>query len=74
MKCGTKEFYEAIAMFEKVVKTDYSFNTRLDKLSNETMMDYSSRGNLIVFENGETNKLFLMFLHGIETGRMLYSN
>lgn len=61
MKAYSKEFCEAQAMFERIAK-----GMRFDKPTSE------ERERLPVgewYNDGEVNKLFKMFLHGIEYGK-----
>ena len=71
MKQGTKEFYEAIDMFEKFVKKSFALNLNLNKESNEERQKLANNGVLGVYTNGETNHFFMMFLSGIEAGKFI---
>lgn len=64
MKVNDKEFCDAIDMFEKIVKkSEHCFNSRLDRAT------CGIKG--IFYDNGETDKLFKMFLHGYEFGKLV---
>jgi hypothetical protein len=59
----TEEHYEVINMFEKEYK-----HLRLDK---ENKNDWKNRH---VYQNGETNNLFLVYLSGYALGKATYIN
>jgi hypothetical protein len=59
----TEEHYEVIKMFEKEYK-----HLRLDK---ENKNDWKNRH---VYQNGETNNLFLVYLSGYALGKATYIN
>ena len=57
MKVGSKEFYEAQEMFEKVCKEEiYGHKLERDK----------SGIKGVWYKDGEVNQFFRFFLHGIE--------
>jgi hypothetical protein len=58
MSLGSQEHYDMIAMFERVFT-----GQRFDKESK----DMWSKG--YVYQNGETNNLFLAFRHGVAYGK-----
>lgn len=58
MTIGSKEHYEMIAMFEKV----FAGEGRFDKEPKE----FWTKGN--IYQNGEINKLFIAFRHGVAFG------
>ncbi len=59
MTLGSKDHEEIVAMFERVYP-----HLRLDKETKEMR----SRG--YIYQNGETNNLFLAFRHGAAFGRV----
>ena len=69
MKAYDMEFTQAQIMFEKIMKQDNHFNSRVDRIST---IDREKVPKDIWYNNGETNKLFHMFLQGLEYGRCLY--
>ncbi|WP_313413205.1 hypothetical protein [Sedimentibacter sp.] len=61
MQVGTKEFYEILSNFEREFK-----DMRLDR-ENESLWEMGQ-----VYQNGETNKLYLAYRQGYALGRCKY--
>ena len=69
---GTKEFFEAMTMFEKIMKNDDDFHSNLTKEDKETSENFIKDGHFLIYANAETNRLFKMFLAGIDYGKFVW--
>ena len=67
MKQGTKEFDQAMKEFDKIASKKFGLNISKE----ENRIYYAEKGMLIVYEDGKTNIMFEIFLHGIEVGKFI---
>jgi len=65
MKLGSKEHYEAVEMFDRIVKSSPSMRFRLDK-EPKTIWSTGS-----VYQDGSANMAFNAFLHGVAFGKAI---
>ena len=65
MKYGSKDFYDAMDTFEKWIK-QYGRLSDINRASKEDVKKFKC-----FYDNGETNRLFMLFLCGIEFGKYL---
>lgn len=63
MQIGTKDHHEAVAMFDKIAKSNPAMTFRLDK---EARDDWKLGR---VYQDGVANMAFLAFLQGVVYGR-----
>lgn len=66
LKFGSKEFYEVLEQFERDAKHLF-YGKRLDREK-----DKSSWERGFIYENGETNELFKLFIAGYSYGKNVW--
>ena len=73
MKYGTKEFEDAVNMFEKTARSiDGGFYLpSIEKCDKVFSIESAKSGDIQIYNNGETNKMFQVFLSGTSYGKII---
>lgn len=67
---GTKEFYDLMDSFERLGLYNVYVSGEVKRASKEVMGKYRN----VYYDNGEVNKLFLVYMNGYANGKATYLN